>query len=86
MVHIRGREITTTVTGKTAVILCFNNRDFRNYGCPISGILKWSGTDTTIEVVYHTAYHKGTETKYQILVVVISKFSRMRIPAVCVLY
>jgi hypothetical protein len=54
--------------------------------CRITGILKWSGVDTTIEVVFHTGYHKGTETKYRILVVVISKLRGMRIPAVCALY
>jgi hypothetical protein len=30
---------------------------------------------------YNTAHHKGMETKYQILVIVMSKLSRMRISA-----
>jgi hypothetical protein len=48
----------------TAVILCFNNRDFRNYGCRITGILRWSGTDTTIEVRDWKII--TTDTSYQI--------------------
>ena len=37
-------------------------------------------------MVYHTAYHECAETKYQILAVVILNVSRVRMPAVCLMY